>query len=364
MKKEMKDLITSMTETNQQVISLVERLSEVATFSQQMVVFKEKLNNIDSHVKEVASSEVGRRTHLLRRGLEQEKAAAQSRLEKTMNNTSDLSARLEILDNKHDIIKYEVSVLASTIHKEFNATGLQISKLEQDMVLTLYNDSSLFDMVDSLKKTQSDIKSEMKQASDKTRAQIATVQQEVVTAQRNTQSRDETFEKTLSDLNSKTSTIAAHVDTSRGQISRLQDLTGTFSGFSVRLFTKSNSYYNKETVIKFDEVYYNAGGHYSPSTGIFTVPVSGVYVFMFNVQVGPYDSTDKNRKADVVLYVNGDIKAEAIVTGVGSDFTAGNAAVLHVWAGQRVYVSTSNLQERYYIWPWRTSFSGALLHVH
>ncbi|KAH3753810.1 hypothetical protein DPMN_188460 [Dreissena polymorpha] len=222
MKKEIKDLVTSMTATHQQVNSLEKRLTEVASLSQQMVAFQERLDNMDSHVAEVAAAEIGRRTHLLRRGLEQEKVAAQSRFEKTMNNTSDLLARVEILDNKHD-------VLANTVLIEFNETVMQISKLEKDMVLTLYNASSLFEMVDSLKETQSDIISEMQQTSEKTQAQIATVKQEVVTTQRNTQtlqSRDDTFERTLSDLKSKTSTIAAQVDTTRGQISRLQHLTG------------------------------------------------------------------------------------------------------------------------------------------
>ena len=92
MNKEIKDLMTSMNATNQQVISSEKRLDEVGTLSQQMVVFQERLDNMDSHVKDVAAAEVGRRTHLSRRGLEQEKAAAQS-----------LSARVEILDKNHNI---------------------------------------------------------------------------------------------------------------------------------------------------------------------------------------------------------------------------------------------------------------------
>ncbi|KAH3740400.1 hypothetical protein DPMN_047106, partial [Dreissena polymorpha] len=58
--------------------------------------------------------------------------------------------------------------------------------------------------------------------------------------------------------------------------------------------TKTNTYYNTDTIIKFDRVYYNKGNHYSPSTGIFTSPVSGVNVFMFNAQLDG-DPNDTNR---------------------------------------------------------------------
>ena len=119
-------------------------------------------------------------------------------------------------------------------------------------------------------------------------------------------------------------------------------------------------YYNKSTVIKFDAGTYNDGGHYNRSTGIFTVPVSGVYVFMFNVRVD-YDSSDKARMAHVGLYVNGEFKAVASVHGVGY-LTGGNAAVVKVLTGDRVYVSTEYYLERHYIEA-DTSFSGALLHV-
>ncbi|KAH3783048.1 hypothetical protein DPMN_160975 [Dreissena polymorpha] len=136
--------------------------------------------------------------------------------------------------------------------------------------------------------------------------------------------------------------------------------SGTFVGFSIELRSNYN-YYNNITVIKFDNVHYNEGSHYSPSTGIFTVPLSGLYVFMFNVQVR-YKSSDTSQLAYVKLQVNGISKALALVQGIGH-LTGGNAAVVKVSAGDRVYVSTADERDRYYIHPYRTMFSGALLHV-
>ena len=106
--------------------------------------------------------------------------------------------------------------------------------------------------------------------------------------------------------------------------------SGTSFGVSTKLQTDNT--YNKETIIKFDHVYYNEGGPYSPMTGIVTVHVSGVYVIMLNVQVY-VDSSDTNRMAHVVRCVNGNTKAESPVTGLAPNLTGGNAVVLKVFNG-------------------------------
>ncbi|KAH3898370.1 hypothetical protein DPMN_022599 [Dreissena polymorpha] len=72
MRKDMKDLMTSMTATNKQ-------LSEVPSFNLKLISVQDILDDFDSHVKDFAA-EVGRRTHLFTRGLEKEKAATKSRL--------------------------------------------------------------------------------------------------------------------------------------------------------------------------------------------------------------------------------------------------------------------------------------------
>ncbi|KAH3689818.1 hypothetical protein DPMN_192107 [Dreissena polymorpha] len=59
MRKDMKDLMTSMTATNKQ-------LSDVPSFNLKLISVQYILDDIDSHVKDFAA-EVGRRTHLLTR---------------------------------------------------------------------------------------------------------------------------------------------------------------------------------------------------------------------------------------------------------------------------------------------------------
>ncbi|KAH3691526.1 hypothetical protein DPMN_190769 [Dreissena polymorpha] len=60
LRRYIQDLMTSMTTTNRQH-------SEVVSSNQRLTFVQERLDNMDSQVKEVATAEVGRRTHLLRR---------------------------------------------------------------------------------------------------------------------------------------------------------------------------------------------------------------------------------------------------------------------------------------------------------
>ena len=64
----------------------------------------------------------------------------------------------------------------------------------------------------------------------------------------------------------------------------------------------------ENTVVKFESVFANHGGGYSSSTGIFTAPYSGVYLFLFFVR--PTDN--KYDIAYFKLYVDGSYRAQAI----------------------------------------------------
>ncbi|KAH3730457.1 hypothetical protein DPMN_056445 [Dreissena polymorpha] len=79
MRKDMTYLMTSITATNQQ-------LSEMASYNQKLISIHD---NIDSHVKDVATGEVGRRTHLLRRGLDKFQEDVQSDMNRLIRTTDD-----------------------------------------------------------------------------------------------------------------------------------------------------------------------------------------------------------------------------------------------------------------------------------
>lgn len=67
----------------------------------------------------------------------------------------------------------------------------------------------------------------------------------------------------------------------------------------------SNGSENSTTVIVFNNVYHNNGGHYSNSTGVFTAPVDGYYHFTVGAIVGgaPVDGTQRN--GELQLQKNG-----------------------------------------------------------
>lgn len=86
-------------------------------------------------------------------------------------------------------------------------------------------------------------------------------------------------------------------------------------------------------VIEFSRVFSNQGDGYDNTTGIFTAPYSGVYLFFFSVRVGigKYDS------AYVRLYVDGVFRAYAI------EEAAFNAHVTHMYAGDTAWIQTGNI---------------------
>ncbi|KAH3771272.1 hypothetical protein DPMN_172585 [Dreissena polymorpha] len=123
MMKQVKDLMSMMTATNQQLASFEKRLSDVANCSPKSVVVDEISVNIETYVKKVAEAEVGRRMHLLRRGLEQEKAASMTRFEYLRKNQEQILLRTAHMD------------------KRLNVTQVNVSNLEHEVIGTVYNTS-------------------------------------------------------------------------------------------------------------------------------------------------------------------------------------------------------------------------------
>ncbi|KAH3783047.1 hypothetical protein DPMN_160974 [Dreissena polymorpha] len=122
MKTDIKDLMTSITAANQQ-------LGEVASFNQMLTFVQDRLDNMDSHVKDVAKVEVGQRTHLLRRGLEQEKAATQSRLHSIQTIQGDLQSRFQSLE----VTQTDLKSKTMTIESQVDTTRGHLSRLQQTL---------------------------------------------------------------------------------------------------------------------------------------------------------------------------------------------------------------------------------------
>ena len=112
-------------------------------------------------------------------------------------------------------------------------------------------------------------------------------------------------------------------------------------------------------VLVFDVVKTNMGNAYHPTTGVFMVPESGVYVFTWTFRTGNnYDHSIEliiNRESFGAIYLHSVAGAEVEETGI---------VVAHVNAGDDVFVrthSTLTIGNNHYIQSngyGRSSFAG------
>ena len=107
----------------------------------------------------------------------------------------------------------------------------------------------------------------------------------------------------------------------------------------------------------FNSVTYSYGGGYSSSTGIFTAPKSGTYLFTYNIKL------TTSGEAVVSLIMNGTIITQAVVKK-GANHNGGNTGIAYVTKGGKVWVQYriyTRSEDKFYIWPYRTTFNGILI---
>ena len=129
--------------------------------------------------------------------------------------------------------------------------------------------------------------------------------------------------------------------------------------FSVDLEENKRIYEN--TTVKFDRVFSNHGGGYSSSTGIFTAPYSGAYLFLFFV------SAAKDKYAYLQLYVDGRYRTYTIIGSTMEELElslAGQAYVEYMSAGDKAWIQTGDLTGGSYhnIYNIGTTFTGILIN--
>ncbi|XP_060559151.1 uncharacterized protein LOC132719401 [Ruditapes philippinarum] len=174
------------------------------------------------------------------------------------------------------------------------------------------------------------------------------------------------LQSTYRDLNNRLKSAESELRSVLSKQERLEDIcSGHISASSRRVseeeerkvafsarMTKPDSYYGKNERLVFDSVIYSHGGGYSSSTGIFTAPKSGTYLFIYNIE-----STVAGRAA-VVLMMNGKTKTEVVARGSEN---GGNSGIGYVRKGEKVWIETLHFESKYYISHYRTTFNGILI---
>jgi hypothetical protein len=119
---------------------------------------------------------------------------------------------------------------------------------------------------------------------------------------------------------------------------------------------------SQNTIVKYDYVDTNAGQGYSTSTGKFTAPYSGVYLFLFFVAPG----NDDHDIAFFKLYINGQYQTYTLQESLeeNHDYMGGQAFVHYMHKGQEAWIQTGALRSAYYhnIKKYGTTFTGVLIN--
>ncbi|KAL4221778.1 hypothetical protein ACF0H5_020032 [Mactra antiquata] len=111
--------------------------------------------------------------------------------------------------------------------------------------------------------------------------------------------------------------------------------------------------------IVFNKPIYNKGNYYDNSTGVFTAPLDGVYLFIYFI------GNRHDREVDAQLMLNGLKQNEAVAEGVSNahDTQGGNSAILQLTVNDKVWLATSIGDHVEGQW-WFSSFTGALLYPY
>lgn len=116
-----------------------------------------------------------------------------------------------------------------------------------------------------------------------------------------------------------------------------------------------NSIVHENGIIVFETTITNAGSAYNPTSGIFMAPVSGLYVFFYDIEC-----SKTNGDTYVELVRDGArTGVQAYCHGLGDFDNSATMGVLHLGAGDTVWLRLYDVDNRTF--GGKTIFSGFLL---
>uniref|UniRef100_A0A8W8J9A9 C1q domain-containing protein n=1 Tax=Magallana gigas TaxID=29159 RepID=A0A8W8J9A9_MAGGI len=159
----------------------------------------------------------------------------------------------------------------------------------------------------------------------------------------------------------KLSSAVASLEVASMNLSRLNCDKSNHHAFTVGISLRNISWTGGTLV--FPDIIYRKGTGYNPSTGIFTAPTAGTYVFYVSVQ----SESRQDIRLDIVLNGSGKVRAMAWYGSGDSIYidihqTGTNLVILHLQTGDRVWVKRFAGTGYYSNSAHVTTFSGFKLY--
>lgn len=279
-------------------------------------------------------------------------AELKSDLSNTTNNISQFLETMEItmMSNFEDMEKRMVANITMQqreIYDMANSSALAlatgIKELKSDWNSTTNNIGEI------LQTTERTMQSNMKEIEKKITDDVARKQSTTQTSLNSLQNSFNSLSSTVSSISNKhtytiqpeltslssrissvSSSLSSSVSSLSARISAEEELT---VAFDAHLITPDSYYIRNETINDFDIVITNTGNGFDRSTGIFTAPRSGIYLFILTI----------SPVSDELLIV--DIKHDGYQGGsakASKENTTGTRTVIrYLHKGNRVWVQTS-----------------------
>lgn len=121
----------------------------------------------------------------------------------------------------------------------------------------------------------------------------------------------------------------------------------------------NDGFYNEEKTVMFQNILYAVGGGYDKTTGVFTVPRSGLYIIFCNI------IADHQGRFWAKLMINGIAKAGVMAyiyygSSLDAYHTGSNLIVQHLQVNDRVWMQTVTSGNLYSTFP-DTTFTVVMI---